>query len=639
MRLSFAVLFALISACFTTVRAQDSTDLDPVTVTASMSPERASRTGRNLIVIKGESISNLPVHSVDELLRYVPGLEVQARGPFGAQSDIVLRGGTFQQVLVILDGVRLNDPNTGHFSSYVPIAPAEIARIEVLKGASSAIYGSEAVGGVIHIITKAFAATSETKTQTAQVQLTGGEYNLLAINAGGMISNGKSSFAAGILSNNTAGQLQRGTRGYVHAHTASASFAHYFAEKWQLALRLSYDDRDFGAQNFYTTFLSDTATERVKNFWNQLQLQYKGNRDVIRFSTGYKHLLDHYRYNGASAANESRSELWQSMITHERKLSGTNSIVSGIQFINKSISSNDRGDHSLSQAAGFVVLNQRFSDFQISPALRLEWNERAGWEWVPQANVSFRKNDWQIRGSIGKTIRDADFTERYNNYNKALVTGGRIGNPDLVAERSLSYEAGADYFAGGAFKLSATFFQRRHDNLIDYAPTPFLQMPRRENLVPTGSYALAKNIAEVTTTGFETDLQYSKNFTADRQLWATVGFTRLHSLSSDSVPSFYVSSHARYLANFNIRYSQRFMALALNGLYKNRTPQQAGSELAAVEADYFLLNAKAEASLFQKKLIAFIEADNLLNTKYSDLLGAAMPGRWLMTGLKITLYK
>ena len=164
-------------------------------------------------------------------------------------------------------------------------------------------------------------------------------------------------------------------------------------------------------------------------------------------------------------------------------------------------------------------------------------------------------------------------------------------------------------------------------------------MPRRENLVPTGSYALAKNIAEVTTTGFETDLQYSKNFTADRQFWATVGFTRLHSTSSDSVPSFYVSSHARYLANFNIRYSQGFMALALNGLYKNRTPQQAGSELAAVEADYFLLNAKAEASLFQKKLIAFIEADNLLNTKYSDLLGAAMPGRWLMTGLKITLYK
>src|ERR1044071_3542229 len=101
---------------------------------------------------------NLPVHSLDELLRYLPGIEVQMRGPMGSQADIVLRGGTFQQVLVILDGLRLNDPNTGHFNSYIPIAPAEIDRIEILKGASYAIYGSEAVGGVISIFSKTFAA-------------------------------------------------------------------------------------------------------------------------------------------------------------------------------------------------------------------------------------------------------------------------------------------------------------------------------------------------------------------------------------------------------------------------------------------------------------------------------------------------
>src|SRR3569833_374875 len=128
-------------------------DLDPVTITASLTPEKISKTGRNLFIIKGEQFYNLPVNSIDELLRYLPGIEVQARGPMGSQSDFVLRGGTFQQVLVILDGVRLNDPNSGHFTSYIPIVPAEIDRIEILKGASSSIYGSEAVGGVIHIIT------------------------------------------------------------------------------------------------------------------------------------------------------------------------------------------------------------------------------------------------------------------------------------------------------------------------------------------------------------------------------------------------------------------------------------------------------------------------------------------------------
>src|SRR6476646_1067366 len=104
---SCAIFFA-----FTLVKAQDSSfSLNPVTVTASLKPVKASNTGRNLLVIEGERFRNLPVNSVDELLRYLPGIEVQARGPMGMQSDIVLRGGTFQQVLVILDGLRLNDPN------------------------------------------------------------------------------------------------------------------------------------------------------------------------------------------------------------------------------------------------------------------------------------------------------------------------------------------------------------------------------------------------------------------------------------------------------------------------------------------------------------------------------------------------
>ena len=120
--------FSLLVLASSAVSAQ--TSLDPVTITATLSQKRSSETGRNISIIKGEQFRNLPVHSVDELLRYVPGVEIQARGPMGSQADIVLRGGTFQQVLVILDGVRLNDPNTGHFNSYIPVAPEEIDRID-----------------------------------------------------------------------------------------------------------------------------------------------------------------------------------------------------------------------------------------------------------------------------------------------------------------------------------------------------------------------------------------------------------------------------------------------------------------------------------------------------------------------------
>ena len=106
-------------------------ELDPITITASLTPVSASKTGRNILIIKGDVLQKLPVQSIDELLRYVPGVEVQSRGPMGAQGDITIRGGTFQQVLVILDGIRLNDPLTGHFNAYIPISPAEIDRIEI----------------------------------------------------------------------------------------------------------------------------------------------------------------------------------------------------------------------------------------------------------------------------------------------------------------------------------------------------------------------------------------------------------------------------------------------------------------------------------------------------------------------------
>src|SRR5687768_377641 len=181
----------LLSLSFS-VCAQDP-DLDPVTVTASMNPAKISQTGRNIVVFKGERFAQLPVHSIDELLRYVPGIELQARGPMGSQSDIILRGGTFQQVLVIVDGIRVNDPNTGHFTTYIPIAPGEIDRIEILKGASSAIYGSDAVGGVVNVVTKSFARQNVKQLKLA-AQLTGGEYNYFGANAGVFTSNGKTSF-------------------------------------------------------------------------------------------------------------------------------------------------------------------------------------------------------------------------------------------------------------------------------------------------------------------------------------------------------------------------------------------------------------------------------------------------------------
>jgi iron complex outermembrane receptor protein len=151
------LIFVLLASNHLYVNAQEETlELSNVVVTAGLQEQQLRESGRNIFTIRAAQLKQLPAHSIDELLRYLPGVEVQQRGPQGSQSDIVLRGGTFQQVLVIIDGIKLNDPLTGHFNSYIPINTDEIERIEILKGAASAIYGSEAVGGVINIITKTF---------------------------------------------------------------------------------------------------------------------------------------------------------------------------------------------------------------------------------------------------------------------------------------------------------------------------------------------------------------------------------------------------------------------------------------------------------------------------------------------------
>jgi len=644
----FVILFAGIFS----FAQQKEIEMDPVTLVSSLNAQKISQTGRNIINISGEQFHKLPVHSVDELLRYIPGIEIQSRGPEGSQSDILIRGGTFQQVLVILDGIRLNDPNTGHFSSYIPIAPGEIDYIEILKGASSAIYGPEAVGGVINIVTKTYAGKkmlSPGSNYRISAKGTVGEYGLFNGEAGAFFQKGNISIGGGLISNNSMGQMQRGIRGYFHNNTASISFKQFLNDHWNIAFRTAIDDRDFSAQNFYTSFISDTASEKVKTFWNQFQAGYQKNRHSVMIGAGYKAVNDHYLYNPSSVANDNHSYQFQTLITDNYHVLDHANLVSGIQYRSEWIRSNDRGDHQLDRISAFIIWDQSLHHFTYSPSLRLDHFGNGDAELVPQLNLSFHLDKVQFRASIGKTIRDADFTERYNNYNKSFVAGGSIGNPDLKPERSLSYEVGADIFISpqsisgkesqSQFRLSVTAFRREQHNVIDWVTTPFNEMPRKVNLSPTGVYALAGNIAKVNTAGLETDILYSKHFDRGRQLRASAGVSWLDDATSESVPSFYILSHAKFLANFNLEYSDQYFSFSVNGIYKRRTPQKASAINALINADLFVMNTKLSVLFPGSRFIAFTELDNIFNVETSDLLGTKLPGRWWMAGIGFDLSK
>lgn len=619
------------------VHAQDTIGLNPVTITATRLPQKLSETGRSITVVPGKMFQQLPVNSIDELLKYVPGVEVQSRGPMGSQSDIVMRGGTFQQVLVLLDGVKLNDPLTGHFSSYIPVTPSEIERIEVLRGPAAAIYGAEAVGGVINIVTKTFNQFKTEKSKKTNIDFLAGEYRF--VNAAGSIYNtgNKINYSAGFFSSNTTGQLLRGNnRGFLHNHTITGSAAIALKNNTQLSFRSSFDSRDFSAQNFYTTFKSDTATEKVTTWWNQVQLKRQTEKQSRQMDILYKQTSDHYVYNSQSVPNDNKANHLIFQLLQTQKLKPNFNFSFGAQVAKRSIVSNDRGNHTTHNGGLFGTLLYSKGNFRIAPGLRFELDENFGAALLPQLNTSYQLKQVTLRGNIGKAIRSADFTERFNNYNKSIVTGGSIGNPNLDTENSWSFETGADAFFANAIKASVSLFYRDQNNVIDFVTTPYTDMPRKDNLVAGSIYALAKNIKRVKTSGIELELIYQKVFSNVQQLFINTGVTLLKSESSDSIPSIYIISHARRLMQTNIVYTSKKWSISGNFIYKKRGSQNATAINASLSKTYFLCNAKINYKVLKIAGI-FIAVNNITDLSYSDLLGSVMPGRWTTAGVNIGL--
>jgi len=630
-KLLFILFIALL---FKQSIAQDlSSFLDPITVTSSFYETRASKTGRNITVITAKDITQLPVRTPDELLRFLPGIDVQSRGALGAQSDISMRGGTFQQVLVILDGLRLNDPNTGHFSGYISVVLDEIEKIEILKGPSSGIFGSDAVGGVIYITTKTFSQKKETG-YNGIVQLAAGDLGLLSTS--GYFSSNKNNqqFQVSALRNSAEGPQQRGITGFMREH--AFSFAHSKKNKfWETAFRTAYNDREFAAQNFYTSFSSDTAVERVKIFWNQFNAHYQKNKNQVIIYAGFKNTEDNYQFSSISSANSSFSNLFQLNGLYLRNQSAQTKYTIGTQYIGRSIRSNDRGNHTVQQFALYGMWQQIFNKKLIAnTSLRTEYLSNGRWIFIPQMNLSYQLNQLQLRASVGYAFRNADFTELYNNYNRIGIRSGSIGNPNLNPEKSFNYEVGLDWITATDSKISFTAFSRNSRDLIDWTLTPYADMPRKENLVVAGNYLLAKNQSNIQVDGIEVDYLLDKKISAKNSIKIKSGFIWIYTENKNGPLSFYLSSAPKFLANFATTFSTKQIDFNLTSLYKSRNGQTANPILLPISNDYFVMNAKINFRFIKVKHIVFIQADNLFNSTINDFIGAPLPGRWLQAGAR-----
>ena len=623
--------------------------LDPVTIYGNLLNTDNTKTGKNITIIKSSELDNYNFNSIDDLLKIIPSIELQSRGGFGSQSDIVLRGSTFNQTLVLLDGMRVNDPLTGHFSMYIPINISDIYQIEIIRGGASSIYGPDAVGGVINIVTKTFTNIDKENEIILSNKL--GQNNLknnhlfISRNTKNKTYNNNTYSTISINQIKSDGQeLYDDIYSFFDHNTISIASKYEASDKLSLAIRSTYDKRYFNSQYYYTRSLYDLSNETVEKIWTQAKLNYNINQSQkIDLNFSFQSVDDIYVFNPAFPNYENQTDLLHGRFSYLIKLKKS-IFTFGLDWQKRKMESIDRGNHEDNYFGGFVNYITSFGDLNFNPSFRLDYNQHYGLQFCPQFDINYNNEAINVRASAGRTIRSADFTERFynNNYNGTLSSGRNVGNPKLNAEKTLNYEIGIDYIKNKFVKINNTIFYRNSSDLIDWVLTPSQNIPINIDLIENETYFFAQNISELFTLGMESELWFHLLNKKNLKLFGSIGYLKiLQAENSDElfndndslIMSKYLANNSGDKFNYNITFQYKKLMLNFSGIYKARDKEVDLSLGQTLEEDYFVHNSKV-SFLLSKNISTSIEIMNVFNKNYSDFMGAIMPKRWLIFGLE-----
>lgn len=618
-------------------------ELDEVTVQSTLIELKNAETGRSIEVINASQLQSLPVTSIDELLRYVPGVDAQQRGAFGTQTDFSLRGSNFNQVLILIDGQKINDPLTAHFNSNIPVSPSEIERIEIIRGPASAEYGPDATGGVINIITKTFSKNSQTGNLNANAKVQLGQYNLINTDGGFYYSNDKFRLSAGDLLNKSDGNpLTSGLKGFFDINTISFSGRYMLNSNWSASYRYANDYRNFNAQWFYTTYAGDKAIEKIKRQRHQFQVSRNRANNTTKIEVSFINTNDFYLYTPGVLPNDNSSYYSEVQATHEIKVDSSFTALFGSSMRQESVLSSDRGNHSINHYSVFSTISIKpVKKIILNMSLRADYDEKYGSYLLPQVAVSYYLSRKVIlRGNIGYSVRTPDFTESYsNNFRKdTLGSGNAVGSPNLTPEKSWNYETGCDVKLFRNILFSVTGFYRRSIGIIDYVWTDASMIPISTLKFKQGSYFwFAQNNSIAKTLGIENRLSLNQRINSRLSLKYTCGYTYLNLNENYKNPSRYASLTPKHMVNIEAEATYGPISLGITSLYKFRRSQWNEIIQRYLKQSYMVWNLESDIAVYKKNIFLSLVAYNLFDEKYSDFIGAEMPGRWIAGGIKFKL--
>lgn len=557
---------------------------------------RGEGPARAITVLDRATLLELPVTTVAEALDWAAGVDLQPRS--AAQADVAVRGGTAEQVLVLVDGVPMSDAQTGHFDLDLAIPLADVERIEVLRGAASAVHGADAVGGVINVVTRPPGGAP-----SGTVEVEGGTFGRIA---GGMRMNGRLggwSVAASARLDRSDGHRAGTDHDLRLGHLAVAGgLAGGVA-----SLRLGVAARDFGADGFYAPFPSyeETRTRTAAARWARAV----GTVSLEVAAHARQHEDDFVLRRGDPAFYQNiHTSLQTGLDVTLRAAPGVWVWAAGATGGRDDLESTNLGDRAADRGAVFGEVGWNGSAARVQGGLRLDAREGFAPAWAPSVSASFTPAaNVGVRASVARSFRAPTWTDRF------YEDPANRGDPDLAVETAWSSELGMDWTTAVGVRLRATGFLREARDLIDYA---------RPADGPDDAVWQTRNVASASFRGLELEVDGIAVGPA-----AVDGSLELLDLASDDAGDF-ISKYAlrpltrTALLGVRVPFGDA-VSLGLRVANRRRTD----------EADRTTADLRLEARVGSSRL--WVDATNLGDATWLDVSGLPAPGRALRTGVSM----
>lgn len=571
---------------------EPSLDLGPIVVTKSrvhlLTPYS----------LEAEELEIFGFSSPLEALRLLP-LDLQSRSPYAdIQTDFSLRGSTFQGVLMLMDGLRINDPQTGHHTGDIPLTKEDIERIEVIAGVGSSVFGPDALGGAVNILVKKAAE----KKRVLELGIGGDQAKAVLMS----VSEKKDNLGVRLsLENREYGGFYYDTdfKKFTTALNSSLEIP-----DGEFELGMGYLEKEFGAYDFYTPAKGYPSKEWTKTFLlnSGFNLDKEGfiiKPDFLWRRHYDKFMLDKTQVRSRSL-NHHRSDVYAPSFYLQKETPFLGRVGLGLEYREERINSTNLGKHNRQQKSIFL---DESKDLLPGLSLGLSWRrddfDGFGSTYTGSSTLRYKLLEGHsLYWGLSRSIRVPSFTELY--YNDPTTQG----DASLSAEEAGQYQLGYDYEKEN-FSWGAAIFFRQEKDLIDWVKRTSSQARWQ-----------VENITEAEVKGLENYLKIRLNEYLD----LNSNYTYVDKRINDRGYLYkYGANYIRHLLNHRLSFKFPFGVQGLGLSYKKK-PNRDG---------WFILDAHLSLNL-PKKIQLFLKITNLLNVEYQQIEGIPQPGRNLEAGIR-----